>query len=313
MTASAIAGPERPVLLINPRSGDGKAQRFDLVAHCRARGIEPVVMKEGDDLASLAALAVSSGADVIGMAGGDGSQAIVAAVASTHDVPYVCVPAGTRNHFALDIGLNREDVIGALEAFHHGSERRIDLAQVNGRVFVNNTSIGLYGAIVQSPEYRDAKLRTVIEMLPDLLGPSAEPFDLRFTGPDGAEYRGAQLVLVSNNRYELDPVGAQGTRGKMNHGTLGVVVAAHVPFGPWREWTTPSFEVNSASTIETGVDGEALALDPPLRFEVLPSSLRIRVPFRRRKPRLRASERTSRPIPGPLDGDEGSKKLPSSG
>ena len=139
--------------------------------------------------------------------------------------------------------------------------------------------MGLYGKIVQSPEYRDAKLRTVIEMLPDLLGPSAEPFDLRFTGPDGAEYRGAQLVLVSNNRYELDPVGAQGTRGKMNHGTLGVVVAARGPFRPWREWTTPSFEVNSASTIETGVDGEALALDPPLRFEVLPSSLRIRVHF----------------------------------
>ncbi len=99
----------------------------------------------------------------------------------------------------------------------------------------------------------------------------------------------------------------------MNQGTLGVVVAPGGPFRPWREWTTPSFEVNSASTIETGVDGEALALDPPLRFEVLPSALRIQVPFRRRKPRRRAPERTSHPIPGPLDGDEGSKKLPSSG
>ncbi len=172
------------------------------------------------------------------MAGGDGSQAIVAGVASRHDIPYVCIPAGTRNHFALDIGVDREDVIGALDAFHHGSDRRIDLAQVNGRVFVNNASIGFYGKVVQSPEYRDAKLRTVIEMLPDLLGPDAVPFDLRFSDPGGAEYERAQLVLVSNNRYQLDPLAAQGTRGTMDGGTLGVVV---VPDGPplarLREWT----------------------------------------------------------------------------
>ena len=170
-------------------------------------------MKEGDDLASLAVAAVSSGADVIGMAGGDGSQAIVAAVASRHDIAYVCIPAGTRNHFALDIGVDREDVIGALDAYHHGSERRIDLAQVNGRVFVNNASIGFYGKVVQSPEYRDAKLRTVIEMLPDLLGPGAVPFDLRFSDPGGAKYETAQLVMVSNNRYQLDPLGATGHPG----------------------------------------------------------------------------------------------------
>ena len=175
MTDSTNTGPVHPLLFVNPRSGGGKAQRYDLVGRCRASGIEPVVMKEGDDLASLAAAAVSSGADVIGMAGGDGSQAIVAAVASRHDIPYVCIPAGTRNHFALDIGVDREDVIGALDAFHHGSERRIDLAQVNGRVFVNNASIGFYGKVVQSPEYRDAKLRTVIECCPTCLAPARCP------------------------------------------------------------------------------------------------------------------------------------------
>jgi diacylglycerol kinase family enzyme len=279
MTIATDALPSHPVLFINPRSGGGKAQHHDLVGHCREQGIEPIVLKGGDDLASLARAAVSSGSDAIGMAGGDGSQAGVAAVAAAHDLPYVCVPAGTRNHFALDIGLDRDDVVGALDAFHRGSERRIDLAQVNGRVFVNNASMGLYGRIVQSPEYRDAKFRTVIQMLPDLLGPGAEPFDLQFTGPDGAEYRSAQLVLVSNNPYKLDPVETQGTRGKMNQGTLGVIVApGGSPFQPWMEWTTPDFEVKSASTIELGLDGEALALDPPLRFELLPSTLRIRTP-----------------------------------
>jgi len=285
MTDSANSRPVHPVLFVNPRSGGGKAQRYDLVARCRARGIEPVVMKEGDDLASLAAAAVSSGADVIGMAGGDGSQAIVAGVASRHDIPYVCIPAGTRNHFALDIGVDREDVIGALDAFHHGSERRIDLAQVNGRVFVNNASIGLYGKVVQSPEYRDAKLRTVIEMLPDLVGPGAVPFDLCFSDPDGGEYESAQLVLVSNNRYQLDPLGAQGTRGTMDGGTLGVVV---VPDGPplrrWQEWTIGRFEIDSGAAIDVGLDGEALRLEPPLRFGSLPGALRIRTPAGRRHP-----------------------------
>src|SRR5271165_5744985 len=261
MTDPAISGPVRPVLFVNPRSGGGKAQRYDLVARCRARGIEPVVMKEGDDLTSLAAAAVSSGADVIGMAGGDGSQAIVAAVASRHDIGYVCIPAGTRNHFALDIGVDRDDVIGALDAYDHGSERRIDLAQVNGRVFVNNASIGFYGKVVQSPEYRDAKLRTVIEMLPDLLGPRAEPFDLRFSDPDGAEYESAQLVLVSNNRYQLDPLAAQGTRGTMDGGKLGVVVVPDAPpLRHWREWTTSRFEIDSSATIDVGLDGEAVRL-----------------------------------------------------
>lgn len=277
MTDSAGDRPVRPVLLINPRSGGGKAHRHDLVGRCRVRGIEAIVKQPGDDLVSLAGAAVSSGADIIAMAGGDGSQAIVAAVASRHDIPYVCIPAGTRNHFALDLGLDRHDLIGALDAFHHGSERRIDLGQVNGRLFVNNASMGLYGRIVQSPEYRDAKLRTVIEMLPELLGPHATPFDLRFTGPDGTEYERAQLVLVSNNPYQLDPLGAQGTRGKIDQGTLGVVV---VPYGPpsrrWTEWTTPHFEIDSGTPIDMGLDGEALIIDPPLRFESQPAALRIR-------------------------------------
>jgi diacylglycerol kinase family enzyme len=285
MTAAATTGPVTPVLLINPRSGGGKAQRYDLVARCRARGIEPVVMKEGDDLASLAAGAVSSGADVIGMAGGDGSQAVVATVASRHDIPYVCIPAGTRNHFALDIGVDRDDVIGALDAFHHASERRIDLGRVNGRTFVNNASIGLYGKIVQSPEYRDAKLRTVIEMLPNLLGPGAAPFDLRFSDPGGATYEAAQLVLVSNNRYQLDPLGHQGTRGTMDGGTLGVVVVPDgPPLRPLREWTTLRFEIDSGAIIDVGLDGEAIRLEPPLRFESLPAALRIRTPGRQRHP-----------------------------
>src|SRR5947199_138340 len=158
------------VLIINLKSGGGKAERFDLAAEARRRGIEPIVLCPGDDLQELADDAIARGADVVGMAGGDGSQALVATVASKHGIPHVVVPAGTRNHFALDLGLDRDDVVGALDAYSDAVEHVIDLAEVNGRTFVNNASLGLYARIVQSPEYRDAKAQTTLDMLPDLLG-----------------------------------------------------------------------------------------------------------------------------------------------
>ena len=170
------------VLIMNLKSGGGKAEKFHLVDECRARGIEPVVLQRGDDLLQLARDAIDGGADVVGMAGGDGSQALVASIAAERGVPMVVIPAGTRNHFALDIGLDRDDVVGALDAYGEARERTIDLADVNGRIFVNNVSLGLYAEIVQSPEYRDAKRETALTALPEMLGPGSEPFDLRFTG-----------------------------------------------------------------------------------------------------------------------------------
>ncbi len=124
------------------------------------------------------------------MAGGDGSQAVVASVASERGVAMVVVPAGTRNHFALDLGLDRRDVVGALDAFGEARERRIDLGDVNGRAFVNNVSLGLYAKIVRSPEYRDAKIETTLSALPTMLGPGSRPFDLKFSGPTWRAPRG---------------------------------------------------------------------------------------------------------------------------
>ena len=229
---SGVAGAVVPVgaagsavLIINLKSGGGKAERFDLAAQARRRGIEPVVLQPGDDLLELAESAIARGAQVIGMAGGDGSQALVATVAARHDVAHVCIPAGTRNHFALDLGLDRDDVVGALDAFTDGVERRIDLARVNDRVFVNNASLGVYAKVVQSDAYRDAKLETWTGMLPDLLGPDAEPIDLEFTAPDGSRCDDAPLVLVSNNPYRLASLAGAGTRERIDTGRLGVVAA----------------------------------------------------------------------------------------
>src|SRR5205085_5627654 len=207
---SPVPAAVHPVLLMNPKSGGGKAVQFDLAGECAARGIQAVVLRPGDDLLVLAEDAIARGADVIGMAGGDGSQALVATVAARREVAHVCIPAGTRNHFALDLGLDREDVVGALDAFTDGVERRIDLARVNDRVFVNNASLGVYAKVVQSDAYRDAKLETWARMLPDLLGPDAEPIDLEFAGPGGERYSDAPLVLVSNNPYQLAQLAGAG-------------------------------------------------------------------------------------------------------
>jgi diacylglycerol kinase family enzyme len=294
--ASDVPKPQMPVLLMNPKSGGGKAVKFELERECRERGIEPIVLGPGDDLKRLAEDAVARGADVIGMAGGDGSQALVGAVASAHGIPHVVIPAGTRNHVALDLGLDRDDVVGALDAFVDGVDRTIDLAEVNGRVFVNNATLGLYAKIVQSPEYRDAKVQTAVEMLPELIGPDAEPLDLRFTGPDGEALETAAVIIVSNGPYELRHAQGRGSRERIDDGVLGVVTlnlssATDVQrmlsmqavgqldrFDGWREWTTERFEVASGDAIEVGVDGEALTMDPPLVFTTRPGALRVRMP-----------------------------------
>jgi diacylglycerol kinase family enzyme len=287
---------QHPVLLMNLKSGGGKAERFRLVDRCRERGIEPVVLHPGDDLRQLAQDAVARGADLLGMAGGDGSQALVASVASRHRIPFVVVPAGTRNHFALDLGLDRDDVPGALDAYEDGVDTKVDLAEVNGRVFVNNASMGVYAKIVQSGDYRDAKLQTAAAMLPDLLGPEATPLDLRFTLPSGEEAVTAQLLLVSNNPYQLARLRGGGTRERLDSGVLGIAfarvdtaveaeklaaleAAGRVQrFASWSEWTTSEFDVQSSGPVEIGVDGEAMTLQPPLHFVTRPGALTIRLP-----------------------------------
>jgi len=278
--------PRRPVLFYNPRSGGGKAERFALPDEARARGIEACELRAGDDLEGLVRDAVAAGADGLAMAGGDGSQAIVAAIAAERDLPYACVPAGTRNHFALDLGVDRDDVVGALDAFVDGGERRVDLAEVNGRVFVNNVSLGLYAEAVQRPGYREAKLRTLLGTVPEVLGPDGRGLDLRWRGPDGHAHRSGAAVLVSNNRYRLGRAVGSGTRPSIDDGLLGITVLGSPTDRegngrrlqrPWREWTTPAFEVAADHPVPAGIDGEATKLEPPLRFRIRPSVLCVRI------------------------------------
>lgn len=294
----ATAGPPRhPVLLCNPWSGGGKVERFGLVGLAEEMGVETVLLDHGLDLEQLARDAVARGADCLGMAGGDGSQALVASIAVEHGLPFVCVSAGTRNHFALDLGLNRDDPRETMPAFRDALERHVDYATVNDRFFVNNVSLGIYAAVVQQEGYRDAKVDTTRSLLPELLGRQAEPFDLQFTLPDGTEVDGAFLVLVSNNPYVMGASLEASQRRAVDSGQLGVLavststgseaarlmtlsaVGQRVRSSFWHEFVAPEFEVRSRSgRAVAGIDGEALELDTPLRFRIHPRGLRLLVP-----------------------------------
>lgn len=290
-----VPAAQHGALIMNLKSGGGKAERFHLVDECRRRGIEPIVLQRGDDLLQLAADAIDRGADVVGMAGGDGSQALVAGVAAARGVPMVVIPAGTRNHFALDLGLDRSDVVGALDAYGPAVEQVIDLGDINGHVFVNNVSMGIYAVIVQSPEYRDNKMETSLTALPQMLGPDSVPFDLRFTDGNGAEHATAHVIQVSNNPYGTTP-STMASRARLDTGQLGVfAITAPSALGvtsfltqlalghPERSedyltWTAPRVAIDSGGPIAVGLDGEALAMDPPLIFTSRPGVLRIRLP-----------------------------------
>jgi diacylglycerol kinase family enzyme len=280
----AAEPPRQPVLFINPWSGGGKAAKVGLAAEATTRGIKTVELHRGDDLEQFVHDAVSSGADALAAAGGDGTQAIVATAAAAHRLPYACIPAGTRNHFALDLGVDRDDVVGALDAFVDGGEHLVDLGEVNGRVFVNNVSMGLYAEAVQNKGYRNAKIRTLLDTVPAVFGPSGSELDLQWVSPDGAVHASAATILVSNNPYRLGHAVGSGTRPRIDAGRLGVAVVparggsgGHHSGGLLRQWSTAEFQVDSTRPVPLGIDGEAVVLDHPIRFRIRPGTLRVRI------------------------------------
>jgi diacylglycerol kinase family enzyme len=289
--------PRHAVLLCNPWSGGGKVDRFELESLAASLGVETVRLDHGLDLAGLANDAVARGADCLGMAGGDGSQALVASLAVERHLPFVCVSAGTRNHFALDLGINREDPRKSVYAFRDAVERRVDYATVNDRFFVNNVSLGIYATIVQQEGYREAKSETTQRLIPELLGQRNDPFDLQFVTPDGTEVNGAFLIMVSNNPYVLGASVDVSQRRRLDTGRLGVfavsartgsqaaeVVTLALAGRGWasdhaHQFECESFEVRSRSgTAYAGIDGEALELQTPLRFRIHPRGLQMLVP-----------------------------------
>jgi diacylglycerol kinase family enzyme len=304
--AHAASVPSKPFILMNPRSGGGKVSKFELDTKAEAAGAEVVLLEEGTDAEAQLRRAVERGADLLGAAGGDGTQALVAQVAVEHDLPIICIPAGTKNHFALDLGLDRKDPGRALDALgDEGEEIVIDLAWAADRPFVNNVSLGAYAEIIARPEYRDAKFTTVMAVLPQVTEPSARSgFVVEAEGQPPVE--DPQLVQVANNPYAgPDDPSPAGTRPRLDTGTLGVDVVAYknaselgdlvaqalagrtIQSSAYRSWTGSRVRISSADgVVRAGVDGEALEFPSPLEISIAPATLRVRVPKERPGPKV---------------------------
>ena len=291
-TAEAPA-PRHPFLVMNPRSGGGKVDRFQLRERAEALGAEVALLdRPGTDVQQLARDALARGADLVGVAGGDGTQALVAQVAAEHDVPFLVVSAGTRNHFALDLGLDREDPARCLDALRDGVEARIDLGDINGRTFVNNASFGAYAEIVENPAYRDDKRGTTLDALPDLLRRRRGAHLVVEFG--GTQADAPQALLVSNNPYEASDLAGMGRRSRLDRGVLGVVAvrvdgarqAVGLLNGAHRQGLqlaeAPEVVVTAdAPEVPVGIDGETVRLATPVRCTIRPGALRVRLPRER--------------------------------
>jgi diacylglycerol kinase family enzyme len=233
-------------LLVNPRSGPDSGLG-ELLAAAGARGLETHILREDEDAA---ALAREAQADVLGVSGGDGSLAAVAEAAIARDLPFVCVPFGTRNHFARDLGLDRDDAVGALAAFD-GTEQRVDVGRANERLFLNNVSIGAYAVLVHHG------WRRALDSL---------RFRQRLT-VDGEPVH-TRLLLIGNNAYSLT-----GSRECLDEGLLHL-------YTPGLELTAAKRAVVGAhgKRVRTAIDGEGVVLTMPIEFTIEPAALRVLVP-----------------------------------
>jgi diacylglycerol kinase family enzyme len=232
---------------------------------------------------------VAQGADLLGVAGGDGTQALVAGIAAQHGIPFVVISAGTRNHFALDLGLNRDDPSACLGALSDGVELRVDLGNINGQVFVNNASFGAYAEVVETPAYRGDKLNTTLNMLPDLL--QGQRGARLLARADDTEIRSPQALLVANNPYGTGDIAGLSRRARLDAGLLGVVgvkvrnvqQAVDLLRGRravgMRVLSAKKIEITAdAPQIPVGVDGEALFMSTPVVCTISPGALRVWVP-----------------------------------
>ncbi len=288
---------KRPVLIINPHSGDGKAQRIDLAGTAEKLGIETVVRKKGDKISTLAKNAVAGGCDHLIIAGGDGSLARVAKVAIKHNVPFSCVPSGTRNHFAMDMGLDRSDPAKALDAAFGGVEFNMDVGRIGKRVFLNNVSFGIYADAIADSGYRGHKVESLVESTKEALeDPDAR---LSVQDPAGTTHDDIEVLLASNNPYRfIGPPDFAG-RASLDTGTLGVILVdreatehADLEHSDVKRWSSPTLTVESTKEkVHVGIDGSLHKVKSPVNIHVDHGALRIVLPTGLVKQEIRESSK----------------------
>ncbi len=293
MPATTAARPRRPFLIMNPRSGGGKVARFGLKDKAEAMGAE-VALLEGPgtvDVAALARQAAADGADLLGVAGGDGTQALVAEIAAEHDLPFLVISAGTRNHFALDLGLDRDDPATCLEALTHGEELHIDLGTIGGRTFVNNASFGAYAKSCGAPPTEMTSAAPPCNCCPTYSTATREPIFLPAPGRRNRQPPGPadqQRPICDERCRRLRPTAAARRRaiGRRRHPRRQRASGSRAPAPGTRQRADHirchrSHRRRGLPEVPVGIDGETVMMPTPVRCAIRPGALRVVVPRQR--------------------------------
>jgi len=275
---------KKPVLIINPGSGSGKAAKIGLAGAAEKLGIETIVRTKGQKIRKLARKAVDNGCDHLIIAGGDGSLARVADVAIERGVPFSCVPSGTRNHFAMDLGLDRSDPVKALSAAFEGVPVNVDVGRINNRIFLNNVSFGVYADAIANPDYRNDRTGALLEASKDTVEATGSAFSVEDS--EGTVHDDIGMLLASNNPYEfIGPPDFAG-RARLDTGLLGAAMMDRTSVGPGStrrsevlRRSTPTLKVSSDDAkIPVGIDGSLHKVKAPVTISIDDHALTVVLP-----------------------------------
>ena len=290
------------VVLLNPKSGPvyRRVKLQDLQERLKAQGsaAQVIRLRRHGEIRQVAEEVIRQGCRVLVAAGGDGTVSAVASVVAGTECSLGVLPTGTLNHFARDLRIPL-DLNAAIAVLARGRSEQVDIAEVNGRKFVNNSSIGIYPRMVvlREREQRIGRNKWVALALAVITVLRRFPFStVRVHVGDQVIQQRTPFVFVGNNEYELEGL-ELGKRGTLNGGRMFLYVAAptsrlglvSMAFRALvgrldRERSLQMFNVTEAwietrrSRVRVSTDGEVGWMRSPLHYRLLPLNLKVIVP-----------------------------------
>jgi len=294
---------DRPLdIIMNAGSGRGgvveAARRIETLLAEAGRQGRIVLARHGRDIRPAAERAAKDGTAGLVAAGGDGTVNTLAGVAIDAGVPLGVLPQGTLNHFAKDLGIptDLDDALGVVLAGH---TRRVDVGEVSGRIFVNNSSLGVYPRIVRLRERYGARGpgKWLAALWATLAVLRRHPFAaVRLVANGEPLLRRTPFVFVGNNEYRMEGLRA-GTRETLDRGVLAIYVmnasgrrslvwlGLQILLGRTGQLQELDTFLLDEATIElkrsavgVALDGEVAELRPPLVYRSRPGALQVFVP-----------------------------------